>query len=290
MLKGESAMKFALSAFMLIAYALVSGQACAGDTLARVKETHELRMGYFEGSAPFSFTASDKTPQGYSVDLCERIAAGIQRQLGIAVKPVWVPLRLDERIEAVRSGRIDIECGTTTWTFSRQQLVDFSLVTFVDGASLLAGADSGIRNIADAGGKRIAVIRGTSTDRALANALAKARVTAEIMRVDTREQGLAMLTEGRADAFASDRFLLMNAAASVRSPRPLRLLDEDFSVEPYALVLPRGDPDFRLAVNRSLGDVFRSGDIMRVYDRWLGKFGQPSLLLSALYYLQAVPE
>ena len=110
------------------------------------------------------------------------------------------------------------------------------------------------------------------------------------MRVDSREQGVAMLTEGRADAFASDRFLLLNALASTRSPKPLRLIDEDFSVEPYALALPRNDADFRLAVNRSLADVFRSGDISRVYERWLGQFGRPSLLLSALYYLQAVPE
>jgi ABC-type amino acid transport substrate-binding protein len=108
--------------------------------------------------------------------------------------------------------------------------------------------------------------------------------------VDSREQGFASLTEGRADAFASDRFLLMNALASTRSPRPLRLIDDDFSVEPYVLALPRDDAGFRLAVNRSLADVFRSGEISGVYERWLGKFGQPSLLLSALYYLQQVPE
>jgi ABC-type amino acid transport substrate-binding protein len=99
-----------------------------------------------------------------------------------------------------------------------------------------------------------------------------------------------MLAEGKADGFASDRFLLINALASMGSKRPLRLIDEDFSVEPYALALPRDAAGFRLAVNRSLAEIFRSGEINRVYDRWLGKFGQPSLLLSALYYLQQVPE
>ena len=284
-------MRFASLALLLLAQMMCCGQACAADTLARIKATGEIRMGYFETSAPFSFTGPDKSPQGYSVDLCQRIAAGIQSQFGLAqLKTTWVPLGLGDRIEAVRGGRIDIECGTTTWSFSRQQLVDFSLMTFIDGASLLVAADSGIRRITDAGGKRIAVIRGTTTERALAAALARDKVKAEVLRVNSREQGLALLTEGRADAFASDRFLLLNALASTGSPRPLRLIDEDFSVEPYALALPRDDAGFRLAVNRSLAEVFRSGDIGRVYERWLGRFGQPSVLLSALYYLQQVPE
>ena len=284
-------MRFASFVLLLLAQMMCCGQACAADTLARIKATGQIRMGYFETSAPFSSTGPDKSPQGYSVDLCQRIAAGIQRQLGLAqLKTVLVPLGLGERIEAVRGGRIDIECGTTTWSFSRQQRVDFSLMTFIDGASLLAAADSGIRRITDAGGKRIAVIRGTTTESALAAALARDNVKAEVIGVDSREQGLALLAEGRADAFASDRFLLLNALASTGSPRPLRLIDEDFSVEPYALPLPRDDAGFRLAVNRSLAEVFRSGDISRVYERWLGRFGQPSMLLSALYYLQQVPE
>jgi ABC-type amino acid transport substrate-binding protein len=242
-------------------------------------------------AAPFSSAGADKSPQGYSVDLCQRVAAGIQRQLGLnQLKTSWVELGANERVEAVRSGRIDIECGTTTWSFSRQQQVDFSLMTFIDGASLLATADSGIKRISDAGGKRIAVIRGTTTEKALATALAKDKVQATINRVDNREQGFALLAEGRVDGFASDRFLLMSGLASLRSSKPLRLIDEDFSVEPYALALPRDDAAFRLAVNRSLAEVFRSGEIARVYERWLGQFGQPSLLLSALYYLQQVPE
>src|SRR5258706_212037 len=285
-------MKYALFAFFLVLNTMTCGQTMAAeDTLARIKETRQIRMGYFEGSAPFSSTGTDKSPQGYSVELCERVAAGIQRQIGLPqLKALWVPLALKDRIEAIRSGRIDIECGTTTWSFSRQQLVDFSLITFVDGASLLVTIDSGIKRISDAGGKRIAVIRDTTTDRALAAALAKEAVNADVVKIDSREQGVAMLTEGRVDAFASDRFLLLNIAGSIRSSRPLRLIDEDFSVEPYALVLPRNDPDFRLAVNRSLAEIFRSGEINRVYARWLEQFGQQSLLLSALYYLQAIPE
>jgi polar amino acid transport system substrate-binding protein/glutamate/aspartate transport system substrate-binding protein len=282
-------MRFAF-VIMLLAQ-LCCGHAGAADTLARIKANGEIRMGYFGTSQPFSFTGPDKSPQGYSVELCQHIAAGIQRELGLKqLKTTWVELGLNDRIEAVRAGRIDIECGTTSWSFSRQQLVDFSLMTFIDGASLLATIDSGIKRISDAGGKRIAVIRGTTTERALTVALAKDKVQAEVIKVDSREQGFAMLTEGRVDAFASDRFLLLNAFTSLKSNKPLRLMDEDFSVEPYALALPRDDARFRIAVNRSLAEVFRSGEISQVYEHWFGQYGQPSLLLSALFYLQQVPE
>jgi polar amino acid transport system substrate-binding protein/glutamate/aspartate transport system substrate-binding protein len=271
--------------------ATVCNQAGAADTLGTIKSSGAIRLGYYATSAPFSSTGADKSPQGYSVELCQRVAAGIQRQLQLPqLKTQWIELGTGERVTAVRDGRVDIECGTTTWSLSRQKEVDFSLMTFIDGASLLAAADAGVKRIGDAGGKKIAVIRGTTTEKALAAALAKNKVQASVIMVDTREQGFALLTDGRVDAFASDRFLLMNTLASLRTPKPLRLLDEDFSVEPYALALPRDDAAFRLAVNRSLADLFRSGEIAQVYERWLGQYGSPSLLLSALYYLQQIPE
>ena len=265
--------------------------AAAEGALHRIRNTQTIRLGYFEGSAPFSFTGSDKSPQGYSVALCQRVTEGIQRQLGLQrIRTVWVPLGLKDRIEAIRTGRIDIECGTTTWSFTRQKLVDFSLITFVDGASLLVTDASNIKRLPDVEGKRIAVIRGTTTERALAAVLAKDKIKAEVIPIDTRERGVTLLKEGGADAFASDRFLLFSLLRATESPRPLRLIDEDFSVEPYALALPRNDADFRLAVNRSLADIYRSGEINSIYARWLEQFGQPSLLLSALYVLQAIPE
>ena len=265
--------------------------ASAEDTLHRIKQTQTIRLGYFEGSAPFSFTGPDKTPQGYSVELCQRVTESIQRQLGLPkIRTVWVSLGLKDRIDAVRTGRIDIECGTTTWSFTRQKQVDFSLITFVDGASLLVTDGSNIKRIADMDGKRVAVIRGTTTERALTSVLAKDKIKAQVIPIDTRERGIALLKDGGADAFASDRFLLFSLMKSTESAKPLRLVEEDFSVEPYALALPRNDSEFRLAVNRGLADLFRSGEINQVYTRWLEQFGQPSLLLSALYVLQAIPE
>jgi polar amino acid transport system substrate-binding protein/glutamate/aspartate transport system substrate-binding protein len=199
--------------------------AAAEGTLQKIRDTQKIRLGYFEGSAPFSFTGSDNSPQGYSVDLCKRVTEGIQRQLGLhRIRIVWVPLGLKDRIEAIRTGRIDIECGTTTWSFTRQKLVDFSLITFVD-ASLLVADNSGIKRISDVEGKRIAVIRGTTTEHALAAALAKDKIKAEVIPINTRERGATLLKDGGADAFASDRFLLFSLLKTTESPRPLRLID-----------------------------------------------------------------
>jgi ABC-type amino acid transport substrate-binding protein len=289
----ESSMKHALLVVSLLLLQTVVCQpaVAAENTLQRIRHTQTIRLGYLEGSAPFSFTGSDKSPQGYSVDLCQRVAASLKRQMALReLKVVWVPLQLRDRIEAVRAGRIDIECGTTTWSLSRQKLVDFSLITFVDGATLLVTDDSGVNRVSGLEGKRVAVIRGTTTERALADTLSKFNVKAQVIVIDSRDRGIALLKEGGADAFASDRFLLSTLLRTTESPRPLRLIDDDFSIEPYALAMARNEPDLRLAVNRGLAELFRSGAINEVYKRWFDQYGQPSLLLSALYVLQGIPE
>jgi ABC-type amino acid transport substrate-binding protein len=112
----------------------------------------------------------------------------------------------------------------------------------------------------------------------------------DVVEVGSADEGVAKLRQGAVDGYASDRVVLIGQGLAARSNGSYRLLDEDFSVEPYALALPRGDPDFRLAVNRTLASLYRSGKITAIFDRWLGPLGRPSTLLSALYYLQSIPE
>jgi ABC-type amino acid transport substrate-binding protein len=168
--------------------------------------------------------------------------------------------------------------------------VDFSLITFVDGASILAKAETDVSHLADFNGKRIAVITGTTTEKVLRDALAQRSIKAEVVPIKTRDEGLALLGEGQVEGLASDRITLIGVVA--RSPRGgvYKLLDEDFSIEPYALALPRGDYDLRLAVNRVLARLYRSGEIRPIYDRWLGPLGPPSLMLSASYFIQSLSE
>ena len=214
------------------------------------------------------------------------MASGIRAQLGLAkLDTRWVALSLQNRLEAVRSGRVDIDCSTTTWTLTRQKDVDFSLITFIDGATVLATGGNDILRFADYNHKRIAVIRGTTTVAVLQEALQSRSVTAEVVPVSNRAEGLQLLRGGKVDGFASDRIVLMGMVLTDSGTDRFRLLDDDFSAEQYAPALPRADHDFRLAVNCVLARLYRTGDIMRIYDRWLGSFGRPSTLLYATYFL-----
>ena len=261
-------------------------------TLDKIRKTGVITMGYVEGSMPFSFKDAGGQPQGYSVALCNEIAAGIRAQLKLAqLETRWVSLTIQDRINAVRSGRVDIECSTTTWTLSRQAEVDFSLITFVDGGSILTHGNAEPRRLVDFDGKRLAVIADTTTEKVLRQAVAQRSIKVDIEVVKTREAGLQLLEQRKADGFASDRIVLIGMVlGGGKTQGVYKLLDEDFSVEPYAFALPRGDADFRLAVNRVLAGLYRNGGIDKIYAQWLGNLGPPSLLLSAAYFVQALSE
>ena len=262
------------------------------QTLDKVRKSGVITLGYIDGAAPFSYADGNGQPQGYSIELCNAVADGVAAQLKRQnLKVRWVKLTIQDRIDAVRTGKVDLECSTTTWTLSRQQLVDFSLMTFVDGGSLLVKSDAEFGKLADLDGKRIAVIKGTTTERALRDALTRRTAKAELVSIKTRDEGLTLLREGQVDALASDRTALIGVVVmSGRGGGQYKLLDQDFSIEQYALMLRRNDADFRLAVNRELARVYRSGEIEKIYGRWLGPLGPPSVLLSATYFIQNLAE
>ena len=261
----------------------------AAQTLDKIRKTGAITLGYIDGAAPFSYLAGNK-PEGYSVDLCRAVADGIAAQLGRKqLETRWVKLTIQNRVQAVRQKRVDVECSTTTWTLGRQKLVDFSLMTFVDGGSVLVKVADKARRLADFGGRSIAVIRGTTTEKALQRSLKDVK-DARVKLVASRAEGLELLRQGEVDGFASDRTTLIGLVLHQTGGEAYRLLDDDFSIEQYALMLPRGDPDFRLAVNRSLARLYRTREVDRIYDRWLRPLGPPSLLLSATYFIQGLSE
>ena len=261
------------------------------QTLEKIRKAGVLTLGYIDGAAPFSYVDANGFPQGYSVELCRAVATAIGRQLKRSdLRTRWVRLTIQDRVEAVRSSRVDVECSTTTWTLTRQRLVDFSLVTFIDGGSILTRVKSDAGRIADFGGRAVAVIAGTTTESALRAALAQRGVKAEMRTVNTRDEGLELLRAGAVEGFASDRTTLIALVLKRAGGEAFALLAEDFSVEQYALMLPRGDADFRLAVNRGLARLYRSGEIRQVYERWLGPLGPPSKLLAITYLIHGVAE
>lgn len=262
-----------------------------GGTLDKIKKSGTITLGYRESSRPFSFAGDDGKPAGYSVDLCTRVADAIGKQLGVPnIQVKWVKTAVDNRLDLVARGIIDVECGSTTASLSRQEQVDFSLMTFIDGGSLLVTDASRIRGISTVGGQRIAVIPGTTTEKALTDAFNKRGVTATLVPVTDHAAGVAALDAGTADAYASDRTILIGIGRTSKDPAKLSLVDEYFSYEPYGLVLRRNDAAFRLSVNRALAALYRSGDVLPVFEKWFGSMTTAGPLIGAMYLINALPE
>ncbi|MFO1325350.1 MAG: amino acid ABC transporter substrate-binding protein [Burkholderiales bacterium] len=278
---------------VLLAACLFAGTAAAASpTLDRIKASGTVTFGYRDAAAPFSARQRNGQVRGYSVELCQKVAAAVGRALGMPdLKVAWRPVDGETRITDVVNRRVDAECGTTTITLSRQERVDFSLPIFVDGGSVLvrAGKDAPTR-VADLAGKRIAVMRGTTTEGALARALALKGATYTPVPVKDGGEGVAAVLAGTADAYASDRLLLTQLKDANARGADLAFVQDDFSFEPYALVLPRDDPDFRLLVNRTLAGLYKSGEIDPIFIRWLAPYGSPGGLLNAMFYLNSLPE
>jgi len=261
-------------------------------TLEKIRTTKTIALGYRDSSVPFSYAGPTKEPMGYSVDLCTRVVEDLRRDLTLPdLQVTWVPVSVETRVRALVNGTIDLECGSTTNTLSRQERVDFSLTTFITGASLLALAGSGVSD--QLGAIRIAVIPGTTTEQMVKSAIASMGAgadAAKLVAVKDHADGLAAVVDRRADVYATDRAILMGLVTSASNPRQFALLDRYLSYEPYALMLRRGDPEFRLAVNRSLARLYRSGQVLDIYRRWFGQWGDPSPLTLGMYAVEGLPE
>lgn len=271
--------------------AVAASAFAASPTLDRIKATGKVTFGYREAAAPFSVKQRDGRIRGYSVELCEKVVPAIAKTLGLPnLKVEWRAVDSETRIADVVEGRIDVECGTTTMTLARMERVDFSVPIFVDGGSALVRGKEPLRRWADFGGKRIAVLPATTTETALRRALGVFGVTAEFVHVKDGNEGVALVLAGKADGYASDRMLLTQLKLADGRGGELEFVPSDFSFEPYALVLPRNDADFRLLVNRTLTGLYKTGDIDAIFLRWLAPYGQPGPLLNSMFYLNALPD
>jgi len=261
------------------------------DTLQKIRSSNTITLGYREDARPFAYTGDDGKPAGYSVELCTRIAAGIARQLGLTnLQTKWVKVTPENRLTSVINGTVDLECGSTTASLTRQEQVDFSLMTFVDGGSLLVTDASGIRGIGTLDGKRVGVVPGTTTEKALTMAIAKHGVKTSVVQVKNHAEGVAALDNHTIDAYASDRTLLIGMGRTSKSPEKLSLVDEYFSYEPHGFVLRRGDAAFRLAVNRGLAGMYRSGEVAPVFEKYFGSMTTAGPLIVNMYLMNGLPE
>jgi ABC-type amino acid transport substrate-binding protein len=267
---------------------LALGSAGAG-TLDRIKQDKTLRIAFREDAPPFSFSDSIGEPAGFMVDLCRAVAKHIGTQLNISdLKVDYVLVTAANRFDAIKTGKADLLCEPTSETLSRREEVDFSITTFIDGASLLV-AGEGPSDFRALAGEKIGVLAGTTTEQSLRDTLASAGIAAEVVPAKTHEEGLAMLDKGHIVAYFGDRAILSYLAAKSSDSSKLRLSNGALSVEPYALALAHGDEDFRLAVDRALSHIYRSGEIAEVFAHTFGQT-QPSDTLKTLYLISALPN
>ena len=265
-------------------------QTAAAGTLDRIRQEKTIRLAVRPDAPPFSFRGADDAPAGFMVDLCRAVAAHLADQLDLKeIKAVFVPVTAENRFDAIESGKADLLCEATTDTLSRRARVDFSIATFVDGASLLAKGEAPAAFGALAG-KKVGVLGGTTTEQSLRETLSSAKVEAEVVPASSHEDGMKMLEDGRVAAYFADRAILAGLAARSKDKDELRLAADYLPLEPYALALPRGDADFRLAVDRALSRVYKSGEIAAVFANTFGPRMQPSDTLKTLYAVSALPE
>lgn len=262
----------------------------APDTLKKIRSSKVVTIAYRTDARPFSFEEGGQ-PAGYTVDLCKRVVASLEQQLKVgALQVKWVAATSQNRLDLVKKGQVDLECGSTTATLSRMEQVDFSSPVFVDTTALVVRKAAGASSLGGLAGKKIAVVGGTTNQKALEAALKVALVSASVVVVKDREEGVAALEAGTADAMAGDRTLLAGLGPKLKDPGAYQLLDDDLSYEPYAIVLPRGDASFRLAVNRALSQIYASGTIAEVFRATFGQSAKPSPGLLIMYGLNAYPE
>ena len=262
----------------------------AETTLEKIKYSGTIKLGYRENSIPFSFVGDDKQPHGYSVDLCRIVADDIGRELGLAKLDVrWVLVTAKGRFNALKHGDIDLECGNTTQTLSRRVDFDFSVMTFIDGAGLLFRAGEKPASLDDIKGQRVAVVTGTTTEKVLDELVNGAKLGVRLIKVEDHDDAIKALNDKTATAYAADRTVLITTALVHGQGKNFDLGDVQFTYEPYALTMRR-DADMRLAVDRSLSRLYRSGEIGPVLKRWFEPLGAPGDMLKAVFLLNGLPE
>src|SRR6185437_766336 len=239
------------------------------DTLKRIRDTGTITIGVRESSVPFSFVDSQKQPQGYSVDLCLKVADAVKSELKLPRLDVrFVPVTSSNRIQMVKEGKVDLECGSTTNTRDRQKDVAFAYTTFVAGIKMLAKKSSNVNGIEDLRGKTVVVTKGTTSEKMLKQLNESRVLKLTILVTNDHNESFAAVADGRAVAFPMDDVLLYGLISKSAKPDDFAVVGKYLSVEPYGIMMRKDEPAFERLVDRTLNEMFQSGEIRKVYARW----------------------
>ncbi len=282
--------KLAIILLIVIFASPLSAQELTG-TLQQIKKSGQIRIGYRVSEPPMSFLGKDGKPTGYSIDICKSIVTEVENKIGANVKVEYVPVTAEGRFKALGDNKIDILCGSTTKTLSRSELVDFTQLTFVTGASLMTLKDDKANDSDGFDGKKIGVVKATTTAVELKKLFRETSTDAEIVLFNSAKESIDALRKKKIDAFSSDQVVLIGIALKAHDPMNFVIKPHVFSFEPFALAVRRNDADFRLVADRVISDLYRSKKILEIYDKWIGRFTRQRLpIFDAMIKLNATPE
>ena len=240
--------------------------------LKKAKDSGEITLGHRDSSVPFSFLDDKQQPVGYSMDLCLKVADAVKAELKLpSIKVTYNPVTSATRIPLVANGTVDIECGSTVNNIERQQQVAFSVTTFIVSTKFIAKKANNLKTLNDLKGKTVVCTAGTNTLARVNGLNAKHNLGMTILTGKDHAESLLMVDTNRAFAFFEDDILLTGLAANSRNPSEWSIGTEAYSIDPYALMLPRGDPSFKRIVDRALTDLYKGGEIVKIYDKWFSK-------------------
>ena len=260
-------------------------------TLKQIKNKGKIRIGYRVSEPPMSFLDPDDKPAGYSIDICKAIVTEVENKIGASVKVKYVAVSAKDRFKALANNKIDILCGSTTKTLSRSELVDFTQLTFVTGASLMTLKNNKAFDSGGFSGKKIGVVKATTTAASLKKLIQDTSTDAEVVLLNSAKEGIEALRKKKIDAFSSDQIVLIGLALKEPDPMNFAVRSEVFSFEPFALAVRRNDADFRLVADRVISELYRSRKILEIYDKWIGNFTRTRLpIFDAMIKLNATPE
>jgi glutamate/aspartate transport system substrate-binding protein len=261
--------------------------------LKRILERGAINIGHREASVPFSYISADQKVEGYSVDLCMKVADAVRQRLNKPdIKVTFTPINVTNRIPLVANGTIDLECGTTSNFLTRQEQVEFSPIFYVTGTQLLVKAASPIKEIEDLKGRRVAALQGSSNEAAVRKLNDENALGIQLVYVKDLPEGALLVENDRVDAFAADGVQIkVYAATKARPAGSLAVVGRLLTYDPYSAMMQRGDQDFALLVRAAFADAFRSGEAEKIYARWFDPLGlkiEGELL--AAFRVQALPR
>ena len=255
----------------LIALAAVAcvGAAQAEDTLKKIKDSGTVTMGVRESSGALSYTLGDGKYTGFHYEVCQKVLADVQKQLGLAKLDIkYQPVTSQNRIPLVQNGTVDIECGSTTNNATRQKDVAFAPTLYVEEVRIAVKANSGITSIANLTGKTVATTTGTTSVQLLRKHERANNVDIKELMGKDHSDSFLLLESGRADAFVMDGQILAGLISKSKAPSDYKIVGEVISVEPIGIMMRKDDPAFKKAVDDSINAMAKSGDVAKLYDKW----------------------